>query len=129
AISQTEEVQYEIQQLLRVREISLGIEHGQKNVCIYTILDSSVLMSLENSLKDMCNSALGDLADREATVSVNHHKLIVQSAARPFMVYANQVIRAYVGVAHDDSDQNSLPVNRRGNIDASGGHAMGGGIF
>jgi hypothetical protein len=126
AISQTYEVHQEIEQLLRMREIALWVEHGKENIRIYTVLDSSVLRDLGKSLKEICNSALGDLADESASVSVEQEKLIVRSSSRPFVVYAHQVISAYLGVLDQRSHYHQLPTDTNGD---GVGSSMGGGVF
>lgn len=124
AISQTYEIHHEIEQFLRIREIALWVEHGKENIRIYTVLDSSVLRDLGRSLKEICNSALGDLADESASVSVEQEKLIVRSSSRPFVVYAHQVISAYLGVLDQRSHYHQLPTDTNGD-----GSSMGGGVF
>ncbi len=126
AISQTYEIHHEIEQFLRIREIALWVEHGKKNIKIYTVLDSSALRDLEKSLKEMCNSALGDLADESASVSIEQEKLIVQSSSRPFIVYAHQVISAYLGVLDQRSQYHGLPTDKNG---VANGSSMSGGYF
>ena len=126
AISQTYEVHHEIEQLLRMREIALWVEHGKKNIRIYTVLDSSAVRDLEKSLKEMCNSALGDFADESASVSIEQEKLIVQSSSRAFIVYAHQVISAYLGVRDQRSYYQQLPTDTNG---VANGSSMGSGVF
>ena len=126
AISQTYEVHQEIEQLLRMREVASWVEHGKENIRIYTVLDSSVLRDLGKSLKEMCNSTLGDLADESASVSVEQEKLIIQSSSRPFMVYAHQVISACLGVRDQRSHYYQLPTDTNG---VANGSSMGGGVF
>lgn len=124
AIAQTYDVHHEIEQFLSTREIALWVEHGKENIGIYTILDTAMASDLENSLKEMCNSALENLADESASVSSHQGKLIVQSSSRPFVVYSHQIIRAYLGVldqhSHQQSDTTGDAVDRGG---------MGGGVF
>ena len=130
-ISQTESTHYDIEQLLRGREIAQGIQHGTQTTRIYTILNSNVRKQLEGSLKKICNTTLGSLADESATVSSEHEKLVIQSSSRPFIVYAHQAIRAYLGVSHQNDCSQRLPAGTTngmgGKMGPNGG--MGGGVF
>lgn len=120
-ISQTHDVHSEIEQLLASREKLLGVEHGIPCTRVYTIMDPSLLRDLASRLVDDCNQALGDLADPAAQVSSHGNRLIVHSASRPFICYAQQVIRAHVGIT-------LAPLPQFTSMDA-GRTGMGGGVF
>ena len=126
AIAQTYDVHHEIEQFLRAREIALWVEHGKENIGIYTILDTAMANDLENSLKEMCNSALENLADESASVSIHRGKLIVQSSSRPFVVYSQQIIRAYLGVLDQHSHHHQQSNTTSNAVDIGG---MSGGVF
>jgi len=120
-ISQTHDVHSEIEQLLAAREKLLGVEHGIPCTRVYTIMDPSLLRDLASRLVDDCNQALGDLADPAAQVSSHGNRLIVHSASRPFICYAQQFVRAHVGIT-------LAPLPQFTSMDA-GGTGMSGGVF
>lgn len=126
-ISQTHDVHEQIEQLLAAREKLLGIEHGVACTRVYTIVDSAVLTELVSSLATICNQALGDLADPAAEVSSETNRLIVRSASRPFICYAQQLVRAYVGIKQPSpTEGNIMSMNA---VNGAGPGGMGGGMF
>lgn len=126
-ISQTHDVHSEIEQILASREKLLGVEHGIPCTRVYTIMDPSILRDLSSRLADDCNRALGDLADPAAEVSSGTHRLIVRSTSRPFICYAQQMVRAYVGIKQPSpTGGNIMSVNA---VSGAGPGGMGGGVF
>lgn len=126
-ISTTYEIHEQIEQLLATREKLLGIEHGVACTRVYTIMDSAVLTELVSSLAITCNQALGDLADPAAEVSSGTHRLIVRSTSRPFICYAQQLVRAYVGIKQPaPTEGNIMSMNA---VNGAGPGGMGGGMF
>lgn len=121
-ISQMHDVHSEIEQLLASREKLLGVEHGIPCTRVYTIMDPSILRDLASHLVDDCNQALGDLADPTAQVSSHGNRLIVHSASRPFTCYAQQVVRAHIGIT-------LAPRPQLTGMDAARLGGMGGGVF
>jgi hypothetical protein len=126
-ISTTYEIHEQIEQLLATREKLLGIEHGVACTRVYTIMDSAVLTELVSSLAITCNQALGDLADPAAEVSSRTHRLIVRSTSRPFICYAQQLVRAYVGIEQPSPmGGNMMSMNA---VSRAGPGGMSGGVF
>lgn len=97
-ISHSEEVHHQIEQLMTHRESLLGIRHGTTCLRAYTLLDPVANRQIATSLKDLCNTALGGLADIEAEVTTTGSKIFIRSSSRPFLVCAHQVLLAYQGV-------------------------------
>ena len=76
---------------------------------VHELRNPSLADELAGKLVELCNAALGPQADPAARVSVVAGQLVIQSASRPFQVYAGQLIRSFDGV-----EQRSKPDGRPG---------------
>jgi hypothetical protein len=104
AISQTQEVHAEILTLMR-SEFDADLEvdgghAGQIPTRIHRVRDAALATEIEAALVPLCNQALGPAGDPAAKVTrVGGDRLVVQSASRPFQIYAAEMIRAVNGIA------------------------------
>lgn len=72
---------------------------GQVPTRVYGIRAASLAAELETGLVAMCNAALGEAGDPRAKVTrLAGDRLVVQSASRPFHIYAAELIRAANGI-------------------------------
>lgn len=101
-ISQTMEVHEQITELLTRFDADLGPAGVAKGAAValrfYPVRDPRVFTDLQATLAATCNAALGEAADPTARVAAVGGKLVVQSASRPFHVYAAELMRAVNGV-------------------------------
>lgn len=65
---------------------------------VHQLRNPGLAAELAGKLVGLTNEALGPLADPQATVSVVAGQIVVQSASRPFQVYAGELIRSFDGV-------------------------------
>lgn len=66
---------------------------------VYGIRAAALAADLETGLVAMCNAALGEAGDPRAKVTrLGGDRLVVQSASRPFHLYAAELIRAANGI-------------------------------
>lgn len=103
AISQTQEVHAEILTLMRSEFdadlVSEGGPAGQIPTRVHRVRDAALATELAMALVALCNQALGPAGDPTATVTrIGGDRLVVQSASRPFQIYAAEIIRAVNGV-------------------------------
>ena len=103
-VSQTIEVHAEILAIMS-REFDAdlvpgeGRPDGQVPTRLYGIRDAALAAELETGLVGMCNAALGEAGDPRAKVTrLGGDRLVIQSASRPFHVYAAELIRAANGI-------------------------------
>jgi len=72
---------------------------GQVPVRVYRLRDATLAKELATTLPPLCNGALGKAGDPEATVTLfGNDRLLVQSASRPFQIYAGELIRSLDGI-------------------------------
>ena len=107
AISQTQDVHAEILALMRSEFdadlVPDGGPAGQIPTRVHRIRDAALATEMEAALVPLCNRALGPAGDPAATVTrLGGDRLVVQSASRPFQVYAAEMIRAVTGFAGDN---------------------------
>lgn len=100
-VSQTDEIHNQIAKLMA--EFDADLEpagDGEASVAarVYPIRDPQLFAELQAKLVAVCNAALGEAADPAARVSSLGGKLVVQSASRPFHVYAAELVRSVNGV-------------------------------
>lgn len=103
AISQTLDVHAEILALMRSEFdadlVADGGHAGQIPTRVHRVRDAALATEIEAALVALCNQALGPMGDPAAKVTrVGGDRLVVQSASRPFQVYATEMIRAVNGV-------------------------------
>jgi len=89
----------------------------------HVIRNEAIQQNLEQNLAAICNAALGDLGDPTARVSILGDAIVIQSASRPFHVYARQIIQSIIGVRITSTDV-IRPSARPGNVKHKSG--MGG---
>ncbi len=94
-ISQTDEVHEDIEAFLGQREVSLGIAPGHPILRVHHIREPEILEFLAANLTGMCNDALGELGDQQATTRAAASTLTVQSSSRSFLVYAEELISCF----------------------------------
>ncbi len=102
-ISQTLEVHLELMAYMRVafdtdlvREPNDAPDRVPTRV--HRLRDPSIAAEIDANLMTLCNTALGKAGDPDAKVSlIANDRVIVQSASRPFQVYAAEMIRALDG--------------------------------
>jgi hypothetical protein len=100
-ISQTSEVHEQVAKLMARFDADLGPTNGNQALAVmrvYPVRDPEVFAELQAKLVATCNAALGEAADPAARVSSLGGKLVVQSASRPFHVYAAELVRSVNGV-------------------------------
>lgn len=71
---------------------------GRAPARVHELRNPALADELAGKLVDLCNAALGPQADPDARISVVAGRLVIQSASRPFQVYAGQLIRSFDGV-------------------------------
>jgi hypothetical protein len=103
AISQTQEVHVEILALMRSEFdadlVADGGQAGQIPTRVHRVRDAALATEIEAALVALCNQALGPAGDPAANVTrVGGDRLVVQSASRPFQIYAAEMIRAVNGI-------------------------------
>ena len=94
AITQTQEVHEELEDLLCQLERMAGIEHGTAMLRTHHIKDEALLNECVASLASRVNAVLGDRGDPSAKVDTSNGILFVQSSSRPFIIYAEELIEA-----------------------------------
>jgi len=68
-------------------------------VRIHRLHDAALAQKIETGLVTLCNAALGKQGDPTARVSrLGDDRLVIQSASRPFQVYAAEMVRSLDGV-------------------------------
>jgi len=103
AISQTQAVHAEILALMRSEFdadlVADGGQAGQIPTRVHRVRDAALATEIEAALVALCNQALGPAGDPAANVTrVGGDRLVVQSASRPFQIYAAEMIRAVNGI-------------------------------
>lgn len=96
-IRQADNTHEEINAFLGELEAVQGIRHGEVCVRVYDLRNAKFAAELSPMLASLCNKALADRADPGARVSQSGTKLVVESSSRPFLVYAEEVLRSIVG--------------------------------
>jgi len=96
-ISQTIEIHDQIIDFLRELEKQKGIVHGKPYTRIIRLEEPGLATHFASSLVSECNKSLGEAADPAAKVSTYGSTLTIQSASRPFLVYAEELINSYQG--------------------------------
>lgn len=105
AISQTQAVHAELLAFMRTGfDADLATDGdrkaGQIPTRVHRVRDALLATEIAAALVNLCNQALGPAGDPTATVTrIGGDRLVVQSASRPFQIYAAEVIRAVNGVA------------------------------
>lgn len=100
-VSQTLEVHEQIAKFMARFDADLEPTAGNQAppaMRCYSVRDPQAFAELQVKLVATCNAALGDAADLAARVSAVGGKLVVQSASRPFHVYAAELVRSVNGV-------------------------------
>ncbi len=103
AISQTADRHREIIRLMRSLDAFGPVDPPaaaarKPAVRVHQVRSPDLAEELAAKLPELCNAALGPEADPEAKVSVVAGRIVVQSASRPFQVYAEELIRSFDGV-------------------------------
>jgi hypothetical protein len=103
AISQTQAVHAELLAFMRTGFdadlVTEGGPAGQIPTRVHRVRDAAVAADLEARLVVLCNGALGPAGDPAAKISrIGGDRLVVQSAGRPFQVYAAELIRSLEGL-------------------------------
>ena len=96
-ISQTEGNHAEILSFLQELEEHQGIEHGKLCTRVVHVEDPALATHLAALLVAECNASLGERADPAAKVSAYGSRVTIQSASRPFLVYAEELINSHKG--------------------------------
>ena len=112
AISQTQAVHAELLAFMRTGfDADLATEGGpagQIPTRVHRVRDAALAADLETRLVVLCNDALGPAGDPAAKISrIGGDRLVVQSASRPFQVYAAELIRSLEGI--DEPTWRSYP--------------------
>lgn len=142
-ISQTEQVHYQVRQLLErlcdSEFLQVDGSEGSKPQRIVTrihpVIDPEVLGELGVKLASLCNDALGADGDSAAKVFVIGKHVVVQSSCRAFHVYAADVVSALNGleVTTVERIQGRLSAPRTtaggGGSGMGSGAGTGGGMF
>lgn len=109
-------------------------EAAQKLVStrVYRLRDRAMVNEITENLVSLCNTSLGETGDPDAKVSLfGDDRVVIQSASRPFHVYAAEMIRALDGVEFGDdampTQRSRRPVNSGRNM--GGGMGLGGGSY
>lgn len=108
-ISQTLPVHKEIIALLKVSfdaDLEAGGEQAaaERPIRIHRIRDAAIAEDIASRLVAVCNGALGARGDPAASVTLlGDDRIVVQSASRPFHVYAAELIRGLDGVEETDT--------------------------
>lgn len=99
-VSQTSETHDEVENLLRrVHERLLAeFTTGRPVLRVHRVADRDARVGLADSLKKLCNAALGDLGDGAAEVAVVGDSVSVLSKSPEFHALAAQTIAAVAGV-------------------------------
>jgi len=104
AISHTQAVHAEILAFMRTGfDADLATDGdrkaGQIPTRVHRVRDAPLATEIAAALVALCNQALGPAGDPTATVTrIGGDRLVVQSASRPFQIYAAELIRAVNGV-------------------------------
>ena len=99
-ISQTLGVHMDIVNFMRAtfeEDFGVGPDNATDRlpVRVYHLRNSKLANTTVPDLAELCNSALGKACDPEAKVSlIGEACIVVQSASRPFHVYAAELIRS-----------------------------------
>jgi hypothetical protein len=135
AITQTQEVHEELEDLLCQLERIAGIEHGTTMLRTHHIKDEALLNECVASLASRVNAVLGDRGDPSAKVDTSNGILFVQSSSRPFIIYAEELIEACQSSTAQEAEWCApfvtaqgitLQGNTGGTTPASGWHFGGG---
>lgn len=143
-IFQTTDIHEKVTEFLRELEKQRGIVHGTPCTRIIRLEEPGLATHFASSLVSECNKSLGEAADPAAKVSTYGSTLTIQSASRPFLVYAEELINFYQGqktaryewcapVSEDGRVQlygnadGAIPADTSGGLPSMGG--MGGGMF
>jgi hypothetical protein len=108
-IAQTFPVHREIIALLRATfdaDLDAGDDRqpAARPIRVHRIHDPAVAQAIATNLVSLCNEALADDADPTAVVKLlGEDRIVVQSASRPFQVYATELIRGLDGVEETDA--------------------------
>jgi hypothetical protein len=102
-VAQTEENHERIAALLRgldraIWEADGDAAHPARIMRTHPVADPEIRDALADRLVDLCNDALPDGEDPEASVQVVGESIVVQSASRAFHVMAASIITAIEGV-------------------------------
>lgn len=99
-VSQTSEVHEEIENLLRVIHERMLAEFatGQPVLRVHHVADAAARASLADSLTRVCNAALAEAGDAQASVTTIGDAVAVLSKSAEFHVLAAQVIAAVAGL-------------------------------
>ena len=130
-VSQTEEVHEQITKLMARFDADLGPGGGNAAAVVlrfYPVRDPRLFADLQATLVATCNTALGAAADPAARVSALGGKLVVQSASRPFHLYAAEVVRSINGVEVVKQEVYPAPPGFDGGL-GTGDGLMGGNPF
>lgn len=105
-ISQTLDVHEQLVALMRtgfdadLADANRGVDGVP--VRVHRLRDPALAKRIEASLIELCNTALGKQGDPAAKVQqLGDDRLVVQSASRPFQIYAAELIRSLDGVEVD----------------------------
>ena len=142
AITQTQEVHEDLENLLCQLERIAGIKHGSTMLRTHHIKDEALLNECVASLASRVNAVLGDRGDPSAKVDTSNGILFVQSTSRPFIIYAEELIEACQSRTVQDAVWCAPFVTAQGitlqgntggttpaNIWHFGGGMLGGGMF
>lgn len=104
-VSQSVRVHLEILDLMRsMVDADLtprpGQAPGEVPIRVYHLRNPKLTNTFVTELAGLCNAALGEAADPNAKVSlIGENRLVIQSASRPFQVYAGELIASLDGIA------------------------------
>jgi hypothetical protein len=108
-ISQTFPVHREILALLRATfDADLDADDdrrpAERPLRVHRVRDPAIAKEVVANLAALCNAALADEADPTAVVTLlGEDRIVIQSASRPFQVYATELIRGLDGVEETDA--------------------------
>ncbi|GEM_PF-2936507 len=100
AVSQTTVVHSDILAFMESFDADLEPEQLRVRAAatrVYPMADIEWLEGEEAEFVEMCNAAVGNDRDDDATVAVMHSSVVVRSKSRPFHVYAAKMIRHFGG--------------------------------
>lgn len=119
-VSQTLDVHMDIIAFMRAAfdtDLMAGPDRveGQVPMRIHVLRDAPTAKELAMSIAALCNAALGTAADPEAKITLfGNDRLIVQSASRPFHIYAAELIRSLDGIEVPGDFDDTHPAMRGG---------------
>jgi hypothetical protein len=108
-ISQTFPVHQEIVALLRATfDADLDADDdgqpAERPIRVHRVRDPAIAKEVAANLAALCNAALAGDADPTAVVTLlGEDRIVIQSASRPFQVYATELIRGLDGVEETDA--------------------------